>query len=95
LTYSGPDSATAAVKGSCTDIAGNVGKASFALKYDATKPTVTYNGNADTYTADQTMAITCTIACIVPPGSGQSPAEGVKQRWPDPRRCSSYRQCRC
>ena len=37
-TYSGPDSATAAVSGSCSDQAGNVRNASFGLKYDATAP---------------------------------------------------------
>ena len=39
--YSGPDSATAAVAGSCSDQAGNVGNASFGLKYDATAPQTT------------------------------------------------------
>ena len=37
-TYSGPDNATAAVSGSCSDQAGNVRNASFGLKYDATAP---------------------------------------------------------
>jgi hypothetical protein len=38
-TYSGPDSATAAVTGTCSDNAGNVSDAgSLALKYDATPP---------------------------------------------------------
>ena len=36
--YSGPDNATAAVAGSCSDQAGNVRNASFGLKYDATPP---------------------------------------------------------
>ena len=39
VEYTGPDSSSAAVSGSCTDLAGNVGAASFALKYDATPPT--------------------------------------------------------
>jgi len=59
VTYSGPDSATASVTGTCTDTAGNVATAAFALTYDATKPMVTYTGNAGTYTADQTVSITC------------------------------------
>ena len=37
-SYSGPDSGSAAVGGSCTDKAGNVGVASLPLKYDATPP---------------------------------------------------------
>ena len=59
VTYSGLDSATASVTGTCTDTAGNVATAAFALTYDATKPMVTYTGNAGTYTADQTVSITC------------------------------------
>ena len=40
-SYSGPDSAAASVTGSCLDKAGNVGPASYALKYDATAPVTT------------------------------------------------------
>ena len=40
-TYSGPDSGSAAVSGSCRDRAGNSASATVALKYDATPPTVT------------------------------------------------------
>ena len=40
-SYAGPDSASASVTGSCADAAGNRTTASFALKYDATGPTVT------------------------------------------------------
>jgi hypothetical protein len=40
-TYSGPDSGSASVAGSCHDKAGNNGNATIALKYDATPPTVT------------------------------------------------------
>jgi hypothetical protein len=36
--YAGPDNQSAVLAGSCTDIAGNVGVASFAFKYDATPP---------------------------------------------------------
>ena len=40
-TYTGPDSGTASMPGTCTDRAGNVSPAlGFALKYDATKPVV-------------------------------------------------------
>jgi len=44
-TYSGPDSGTATVGGSCTDGAGNVGSASVRFPYDATAPAV--EGTAD------------------------------------------------
>jgi hypothetical protein len=37
-TYAGPDSASAPVSGTCTDVAGNVGSATLALAYDATPP---------------------------------------------------------
>ncbi|HEV3478929.1 MAG TPA: hypothetical protein VG144_05720 [Gaiellaceae bacterium] len=40
-TYSGPDSATAAVTGSCRDRAGNAAPRSVVLKYDATAPQAT------------------------------------------------------
>jgi hypothetical protein len=41
LAYNGPDSATASVSGTCRDTAGNVSAPfSFALKYDATAPSV-------------------------------------------------------
>ena len=40
-SYAGPDSGGAMVTGTCTDQAGNVGSASFALKYDSTPPAVT------------------------------------------------------
>ena len=40
-TYSGPESASGSVNGTCTDNAGNVGSGSYgSLKYDATAPTV-------------------------------------------------------
>jgi hypothetical protein len=39
-TYSGPDSAGAAVSGSCRDTAGNIRSAVVAFKYDATPPTL-------------------------------------------------------
>jgi hypothetical protein len=39
-SYSGPDTDRATVNGSCTDNAGNTGRADIQLKYDATAPTV-------------------------------------------------------
>jgi hypothetical protein len=40
-TYSGPDTRTASVAGTCTDKAGNVGRAVYRFSYDSTPPTVT------------------------------------------------------
>jgi hypothetical protein len=40
LTYSGPDSGSAAPSGVCTDQAGNTAAATFPLQYDSTAPTV-------------------------------------------------------
>lgn len=40
VTYSGPDSASVRINPACTDNAGNVGRASFPVKYDATAPRV-------------------------------------------------------
>ena len=40
-TYSGPDSATASLPGTCRDVAGNTSSGSYALRYDATDPTPT------------------------------------------------------
>lgn len=40
VTYSGPDSGTASVSGSCTDRAGNLGGRNFSLQYDSTAPRV-------------------------------------------------------
>ena len=40
-TYSGPDSSTASISGTCVDKAGNAGAASTPLKYDATAPLTT------------------------------------------------------
>ena len=38
VTYSGPDSGTASVSGTCTDRAGNLGSRNFSLQYDRTAP---------------------------------------------------------
>src|SRR3954447_25260217 len=40
-SYSGPDSATASVIGTCTDAAGNTGSATQSFAYDGTAPSVT------------------------------------------------------
>ncbi len=40
-TYSGPEGASAAVTGSCTDNAGNTGSTTMTFKYDSTPPGVT------------------------------------------------------
>ena len=40
VSYAGPDDASAAVSGSCTDVAGNTGTSKFALEYDATPPSL-------------------------------------------------------
>jgi hypothetical protein len=40
-SYSGPDTSTGALSGSCTDNAGNSASASYSFKYDATAPDVT------------------------------------------------------
>ena len=40
LTYAGPDSASAAVAGGCTDNAGNSAATRYPLRYDATPPSV-------------------------------------------------------
>ncbi len=44
----------------CLDIAGNTGSASRTVKVDKVAPTVTYAGNAGTYSGLATVAITCT-----------------------------------
>jgi hypothetical protein len=56
--YSGPDSATASVSGSCTDAAGNVGTGTLKFKYDATSPTITITvpANGGTYTLKAAVA---------------------------------------
>jgi hypothetical protein len=44
-TYSGPDSTSASVTGTCTDLAGNVATKSVLLRYDATPPNLAVVGN--------------------------------------------------
>jgi len=51
------------VSGICNDAAGNTSATtSVTVKIDSTPPTVTYSGNAGTYTIDQMVSITCTAA---------------------------------
>ena len=48
------------VTGTCTDNAGNTASATYSgIRIDKTAPTVSYTGNAGTYTVDQQVAITC------------------------------------
>jgi hypothetical protein len=55
------DGITASVSGIATDQAGNRASVSFgSVQIDKTPPTVTYSGNAGTYTVDQPVQITCT-----------------------------------
>ena len=46
-TYAGPDSASAVVRGTCVDNAGNGAPASLALRYDATAPVATPKPSRD------------------------------------------------
>ena len=51
------------VTGTATDKAGNSAQATVSgINIDETAPTVTYTGNAGTYTTSQTVAITCTAS---------------------------------
>jgi len=50
------------VTGTATDNAGNTAQTTVTVNIDKTNPTVTYTGNAGTYTVDQTVAITCAAA---------------------------------
>jgi hypothetical protein len=66
-THCTPSSASAgegsiALSATCLDIAGNTGTASRTVKVDKIVPTVTYTGNAGTYSALATVAVTCTPA---------------------------------
>ena len=55
-TYSGPDSSSASVSGTCQDKAGNASAVgTFALKYDATPPTLT---DVRAATGDESIALT-------------------------------------
>lgn len=55
--------AAQSVTGTATDKAGNSASATVSgINIDETAPTVTYTGNAGTYTTSQTIAITCTAS---------------------------------
>ena len=48
INYAGPEGDGVKVTGTCTDVAGNIGSASFPIKYDATPPTVTPGASDNT-----------------------------------------------
>jgi len=50
---------TITLNATCTDLAGNTGSASYAVKVDKTPPMLAVTGNAGTYAVDQTVAIAC------------------------------------
>jgi hypothetical protein len=57
------EGAAQSVTGTATDKAGNSAQAKVGgISIDKTAPTVTYTGNAGTYTTTQTIAITCTAS---------------------------------
>lgn len=49
----------------CSDNAGNVGTASYAVNIDKTAPVVAFSDNAGTYSVDQTVAITCSATDVL------------------------------
>jgi len=66
-SYSGPDSATASVTGTCTDAAGNTGSATQSFAYDGTAPSVTVTAArppdaGDAYVSPVTFDVTGTDA---------------------------------
>jgi hypothetical protein len=71
--YKGPDDPSAAVSGSCTDVAGNTGASKFALEYDATPPSLARlsmkAGNRTAVLAWTVSADTRTIEVIRRPGA--------------------------
>ncbi|HEY3109314.1 MAG TPA: nidogen-like domain-containing protein [Chloroflexota bacterium] len=57
------EAASQQVTGRATDAAGNAASATVTgISVDKTAPTVTYGGNAGSYTVDQTVSITCLAA---------------------------------
>jgi hypothetical protein len=57
------EGANQSVSGTATDNAGNTAPATFSnINVDKTAPTVTYSGNAGSYTVDQTVNITCSAS---------------------------------
>jgi hypothetical protein len=70
-SYSGPDSASAKAAGSCRDMAGNIASGAFALKYDATAPTLSKVGVTSRAASD-----------LVRWASSSASDTAVVQRWP-------------
>jgi hypothetical protein len=72
--YSGPDSASAAVVGTCTDEAGNTTARAFPLMYDATPPTLTdltaLIGNGTITLSWHAGADTASVEVVRTPGIG-------------------------
>jgi hypothetical protein len=56
------EGANQVVDGTAVDAAGNSASASVTINLDETLPTVTYTGNAGSYTVDQTITINCAAA---------------------------------
>jgi hypothetical protein len=71
-TYGGPDDASAALIGSCTDRAGNAAGGSFGLKYDNTAPTIlavtTKLGNRSAHVAWRKSSDTQVVEVLRSPG---------------------------
>jgi hypothetical protein len=75
-TYGGPDTAGTTLVGTCTDQAGNQASAQFALKYDATKPSLAHVdvqvGNGDATVSWQQPPDTAKVEVVRTPGHGRS-----------------------
>jgi hypothetical protein len=75
-TYSGPDNGNASVPGTCTDNAGNVGRAAFGFSYDSTPPALanltTKHGNRSVLLGWAASADTQVIQVARSQGSGQT-----------------------
>ena len=59
-SVSSGEGAAVTLPAACNDLAGNTGSASYVVKVDKTPPTVTYAGNAGSYSLFAPVAITCT-----------------------------------
>jgi hypothetical protein len=59
LVYAGPDSGNASVAGTCTDNAGNVGRANFGFAYDSTPPTL---GKVTTKHGNRSLLLTWSVS---------------------------------
>ncbi len=84
-TYSGPSSASASVTGTCTDNAGKIADASFALQYDDTPPSLAVSTNpADrsvvlNWQATADVAPLASVNVIRTPGASKARASKVYQ----------------